>query len=118
MALTIPEREAAGKRGPRHSGGRRVPSVDVDPCASSGAKHHGDTLVRGDFVPVRVLKLLGSDLEHGAGDGIVAVRIVHRPNACEECLIPDDMLGPMLTTAFRRAAPAVTGVRIEHVHGA
>ena len=51
-------------------------------------------------------------------DGIVAVRIVHRANACEECLIPDDMLGPMLTTAFRRAAPAVTGVRIEHVHGA
>ena len=28
----------------------------------------------------------------------------------------DDMLGPMLTTAFRRAAPAMTGVRIEHVH--
>jgi hypothetical protein len=48
-------------------------------------------------------------------DGVVAVRIVHKPNACEECLIPDDMLGPMLTTAFRRAAPAVTGVRIEHV---
>ena len=51
-------------------------------------------------------------------DGVVAVRIVHKPNACEECLIPDDMLGPMLTTAFRRAAPAVTGVRIEHVHSA
>jgi len=28
----------------------------------------------------------------------------------------DGMLGPMLTTAFRRAAPAMTGVRIEHVH--
>jgi len=55
---------------------------------------------------------------HDVADGIVVVRILHTPNACEECLIPDDMLGPMLTTAFRRAAPAVTGVRIEHVHGA
>src|SRR5262252_2862362 len=70
MVLTIPEREVAGKRGPRQSGGRRVASVDVDPRASSGAKEHGDTLVRGHLVTVRVLKLLGSDLEHGAGDGI------------------------------------------------
>ena len=46
------------------------------------------------------------------------LRVVHRPNACEECLLPDDMLAPMLTTAFRNAAPEVTGVRIDHVHAA
>ena len=51
-------------------------------------------------------------------DGLVLLRVVHRPNACEECLLPDDMLAPMLTTAFRNAAPDVTGVRIEHVHAA
>ncbi|HET9314266.1 MAG TPA: hypothetical protein VFQ51_01710 [Vicinamibacteria bacterium] len=49
-------------------------------------------------------------------DGVVVLRVVHRPDACEECLLPDDMLGPMLTTAFRNVAPSVTGVRVEHVH--
>ena len=48
-------------------------------------------------------------------DGIVILKIVHKPEACEECLLPDDMLGPMLTTAFRDVAPDVTAVRIEHV---
>jgi Fe-S cluster biogenesis protein NfuA len=48
------------------------------------------------------------------GDGTAVVRIHHRPDACEECLIPDDMLSGMLTTALRRAAPDVTGVVIEH----
>jgi Fe-S cluster biogenesis protein NfuA len=48
------------------------------------------------------------------GDGTAVVRIRHRPGACEECLIPDDMLTGMLTTALRRAAPDVTGVVIEH----
>src|SRR5262245_52302764 len=42
-------------------------------------------------------------------DGVVVLQIVHKPNACEECLIPDDMMGPMLTTAFRNVAPDVTG---------
>lgn len=51
-------------------------------------------------------------------DGLVLLRVVHRPNACEECLLPDDMMGPMLTTAFQNVAPDVTGVRIEHVHAA
>jgi hypothetical protein len=51
-------------------------------------------------------------------DGIVLLRVVHRPDACEECLLPDDMMGPMLTTAFRNVVPDVTGVRIEHVHAA
>jgi len=53
---------------------------------------------------------------HDVVDGVVVLQIVHTPNACEECLIPDDMMGPMLTTAFRTVAPDVTGVRIEHVH--
>jgi len=49
-------------------------------------------------------------------DGTAVVRIHHRPNACEECLIPDDMLTGILATALKRAAPAVTGVVIEHEH--
>jgi len=50
--------------------------------------------------------------------GKIVVRVLHRPDACEECLIPDDMLGPMLRTAFRDVAPEVSEVRIEHVRGA
>jgi hypothetical protein len=49
-------------------------------------------------------------------DGLVLLRVVHRPNACEECLLPDDMMAPMLTAAFQNVAPDVTSVRIEHVH--
>lgn len=49
-------------------------------------------------------------------DGTAVVRVRHRPDACEECLIPDDMLSGMLATALRRAAPDVTGVVIEHEH--
>jgi len=50
------------------------------------------------------------------GDGTAVVRIRHRPDACEECLIPDDMLGPMLTTAMRRAVPSVQRVDLKHEH--
>jgi Fe-S cluster biogenesis protein NfuA len=50
------------------------------------------------------------------GDGTAVVRIYHRANACEECLIPDDMLTGILTTALKRAAPDVTGVVIQHEH--
>jgi len=49
-------------------------------------------------------------------DGVVVVRIGHRPNACEECLIPDDMLGPMLRTAMQRVAPDVVNVELKHDH--
>ena len=49
-------------------------------------------------------------------DGVVVVRIGHRADACEECLIPDDMLGPMLTTAMQRVAPAVQRVELKHEH--
>ena len=34
----------------------------------------------------------------------------------KECLIPDDMLGPMLTTAMQRAVPAVRRVDLKHEH--
>lgn len=49
-------------------------------------------------------------------DGVVIVRIGHRPNACEECLIPDDMLGPMLRSAMQRVAPDVHQVELKHEH--
>jgi Fe-S cluster biogenesis protein NfuA len=55
-------------------------------------------------------------VDSGQGDGTAVVRIRHRPDACEECLIPDDMLTQLLATALRRAAPDVTGVVIEHEH--
>jgi Fe-S cluster biogenesis protein NfuA len=48
------------------------------------------------------------------GDGTAVVRIRHRHDACEECLIPDDTLSGILATALRRAAPDLTGVVIEH----
>lgn len=51
-------------------------------------------------------------------DGVVIVRIGHRPSACEECLIPDDMLGPMLKSAMQRVAPAVMQVELKHDHPA
>jgi Fe-S cluster biogenesis protein NfuA len=51
-------------------------------------------------------------------DGVVIVRIAHRPDACEECLIPDDMLGPMLKSAMQRVAPAVVQVELKHEHPA
>jgi Fe-S cluster biogenesis protein NfuA len=50
------------------------------------------------------------------GDGTAVVRLFHRANACEECLIPDDMLSGILTTALKRAAPDVSGVVIQHEH--
>jgi Fe-S cluster biogenesis protein NfuA len=49
-------------------------------------------------------------------DGVVVVRIDHRPNACEECLIPDDMLRPMLKSAMQRVAPDIVGVELRHEH--
>ena len=51
-------------------------------------------------------------------DGVVIVRIAHRRDACEECLIPDDMLGPMLKSAMQRVAPAVMQVELKHDHPA
>ena len=50
--------------------------------------------------------------------GKIVVRVLHKPDACEECLIPDDTLGPMLAAAFRDVAPEVSEVRIEHVRAA
>jgi Fe-S cluster biogenesis protein NfuA len=56
------------------------------------------------------------NVESVGDDGVVVVRVGHRPDACEECLIPDDMLGPMLTTAFQRAVPSVQRVGLKHEH--
>lgn len=47
-------------------------------------------------------------------NGRVVVQVRHRPDACEECLIPDDMLAPMLATAMRRVVPSVSEVEIRH----
>jgi len=49
-------------------------------------------------------------------DGVVIVRIDHRADACEECLIPDDMLGPMLESAMQRVTSAVMQVELKHHH--
>ena len=54
----------------------------------------------------------------GVSDGVVVMRVVHRSDACEECLIPDDLMQSMFATAFRDVSPGVTGVRIEHVRPA
>ncbi len=56
------------------------------------------------------------NVESVGDDGVVVVRVGHRPDACEECLLPDDMLGPMLTTAFQRAVPSVQRVDLKHEH--
>jgi hypothetical protein len=49
-----------------------------------------------------------------AGDGVVVLRVSHRPDAREECLIPDELLASMFTTAFRDVVRAVAGARNEH----
>ena len=46
--------------------------------------------------------------------GVVTVRVGHTPQACEECLIPDEMLMAMLKTVMQRAVPDVTRVIIRH----
>ncbi len=46
--------------------------------------------------------------------GVVVVRVHHRPDACEECLVPDDLLTAMFRTAMQRVAPEVTRVEIHH----
>jgi Fe-S cluster biogenesis protein NfuA len=56
------------------------------------------------------------NVESVGNDGVVLVRVGHRPDACEECLIPDNMLGPMLTTAFQRAVSSVQRVDLKHEH--
>lgn len=50
-------------------------------------------------------------------DGSVVIAVRHRPNACEECLLPDEMLAGMLTKAMQRVRPSVMGVVIRHDRG-
>lgn len=47
-------------------------------------------------------------------DGIVVVRVRHRPDACEECLIPDDLLAMMFVTEMQRVMPEVSAVELQH----
>jgi hypothetical protein len=58
------------------------------------------------------------NVESVSDDGVVVIRVGHRPNACEECLIADDMLGPMLTSAFQRAGSSVQRVDLKHEYPA
>jgi Fe-S cluster biogenesis protein NfuA len=46
--------------------------------------------------------------------GLVVVRVRHRPDACEECLMPDDTIAAIFKTAMRRTVPGVTGVELRH----
>ncbi len=46
--------------------------------------------------------------------GVVVVRVRHRPDACEECLIADDLLRTMFVTAMQHVMPEVTAVELEH----
>ncbi len=54
-------------------------------------------------------------VESVGDDGVVVVRVGHRPDACEECLIPDDMLGHA-HDRMRRAVPSVQRVDLKHEH--
>ncbi len=46
--------------------------------------------------------------------GVVVVRVHHRPGACVECLVPDDLLTAMFKTAMQRVMPEVARVEIHH----
>lgn len=46
--------------------------------------------------------------------GIVVVQVRHRPDACEECLIPDDMLSAIFKATMQRVVPEVTAVELQH----
>ena len=57
----------------------------------------------------------GFDLEVGTVQpGVVVVRVLHGPDAREDCLTPDDRLGSMLKNAFQRIMPEVSEVILKH----
>ena len=61
------------------------------------------------------LKADGFDLAlDAAQSGVVVVRVVHGPDACAECLMPDDRLGAMLKNAFQQSVSGVTEVILKH----
>ncbi len=47
--------------------------------------------------------------------GVVEVQIVVGPETCMECLLPDDMLGQMLTHEMRIVDPTVLRVDVRRV---
>lgn len=49
--------------------------------------------------------------------GVVVVRVLHGPDACAECLMPDDRLGAMLKNAFQESVSGVTEVILTHQAG-
>ena len=57
----------------------------------------------------------GFDLElDTVQSGVVVVRVLHGPEACDDCLMPDDRLGAMLKNAFQESMPDVSEVRLKH----
>lgn len=49
--------------------------------------------------------------------GVVVVRVLHGPDACAECLMPDDRLGAMLKNAFQKSVSSVAEVVLKHEVG-
>lgn len=70
--------------------------------------------VLSEFRPA--LQADGFDLQLDAVQpkGLVVIRILHGPDACEDCLIPDERLGAMLKTAIQRVIPDVLEVVLKH----
>jgi len=61
------------------------------------------------------LKADGFDLALGTVQpGVVIVRVLHGPEACDDCLMPDDRLGAMLKNAFQKIMPDVSEVIVKH----
>jgi hypothetical protein len=58
----------------------------------------------------------GSDIFLGEVDpaGAVEVRIPIRPETCVECLLPEDLMGPILKREFQTVMPDIVRVDIRH----
>ena len=57
----------------------------------------------------------GFDLALGTvQSGVVVVRVLHGPEACDDCLMPDVRLGAMLKNAFERIMPDLSEVILKH----
>ena len=57
----------------------------------------------------------GFDLALGTvQSGVVVVRVLHGPEACDDCLMPDDRLGAMLKNAFEIIMPDLSEVILKH----
>lgn len=56
----------------------------------------------------------GMDVSVGRVDpaGVIEVKILMGPNACEECLIPENLMADMFKAAMRDVMPALERVEI------